>query len=804
MPVTDGLDGIDGIEGLATQAAALETSLAGAQAMTTAFDAELDLKDAAVVPGDYWLVELRRNAPQADRIRLVKETPVGVLHHYCTLVRAKDGQIADLTDTERRKLSFPVLSDLPADHVGFDNTCEKLYGDAENVQKALDNLCAISADDIAFTPACPALFDEATNVQEALDALCLIDFSVRDSFRAMFDWGVLCGIVPKLDKQFSGLVTISAGSYLDRAGQVTSFPGISLDLSELTFGREIVFKTEQDFQNALTKGEVCLALAAGDGGKTSVFLVPKDIAFGPADPGFAESVRACVEKKKIIVVDDIVGKLPAAQKAAATKMVLASSGGGALRGSAKLTRAEFANAGAANDAYVAAFNKVADADEAALLKQRVDKAIADNPTGNLSGDALEVRQMQQASAVYAAITETDQERLRRCICQNLFPHCPPDLGKAPYFVPIACLLGSYDPPGIFLREVCPYCCRKQAMTWRSLQYFIGDMRDRLAARFAAVCCAGDDVKGRGDLVYDPQNYATLDFGRFAEDFRLADTFLGREERLPSDYVTKVVVNDLSAKDATAQLKGTGVEVVETIDVDDPKAIDTIQSKLNGVKPTEVLLSAGEVRPGDKVGLLVQDGVARGYVLLERGSGKLPFETAKAALSTGLSDAEIKRAEDLVLAAGTAREELAGIEQSRDALKADIENLKSEAKALEKERTDADTALKAARDELSGLQRTRESLSGEIATAVKELQEAEAGHDKLVEALRNAQPVTTVVGNGNPELVAKLAGEGIVSVGDIAKLNATQIRQLDRAGILKADEANDLKLKSTDFLRRPTR
>ncbi|MGB3314882.1 MAG: phage tail tape measure protein [Albidovulum sp.] len=38
MPVTDGLDGIDG---LAVQAAALETSLGGAQAMTAAFDAEL-------------------------------------------------------------------------------------------------------------------------------------------------------------------------------------------------------------------------------------------------------------------------------------------------------------------------------------------------------------------------------------------------------------------------------------------------------------------------------------------------------------------------------------------------------------------------------------------------------------------------------------------------------------------------------------------------------------------------------------------------------------------------------------------
>ncbi|MCV2871103.1 phage tail tape measure protein [Defluviimonas sp. WL0050] len=38
MPVTDGLDGIDG---LAAQAAALETSLGGAQVMAAAFDAEL-------------------------------------------------------------------------------------------------------------------------------------------------------------------------------------------------------------------------------------------------------------------------------------------------------------------------------------------------------------------------------------------------------------------------------------------------------------------------------------------------------------------------------------------------------------------------------------------------------------------------------------------------------------------------------------------------------------------------------------------------------------------------------------------
>lgn len=41
MAVTDGLDGVDGLEGLATQAAALEASLGGAQVMAAAFDTEL-------------------------------------------------------------------------------------------------------------------------------------------------------------------------------------------------------------------------------------------------------------------------------------------------------------------------------------------------------------------------------------------------------------------------------------------------------------------------------------------------------------------------------------------------------------------------------------------------------------------------------------------------------------------------------------------------------------------------------------------------------------------------------------------
>ena len=80
-----------------------------------------------------------------------------------------------------------------------------------------------------------------------------------------------------------------------------------------------------------------------DGGKTTIHVIPEAIAFGPNDPGFAERVRTCVDKKKIIKVDDIVAQLADRQKAVAVKVLLASTGEGAFSGTAKLSRAEFAD-----------------------------------------------------------------------------------------------------------------------------------------------------------------------------------------------------------------------------------------------------------------------------------------------------------------------------------------------------------------------------------------------------------------------------------------------------------------------------
>lgn len=771
-----------------------------------AFEATLDLAGAAIVAGDYWLVELRRFAKETNRIRVVKETPVGVGHHYCVLFRVSAaGEILTATDAEIRKLSFPVLSNLPATHVGFENTCEKLYAKAENVQEALDNLCDISADDIAFEPTCPELYDDAGNVQQALDALCRIDFSVHASFRLLFDWGVICGIVPSLVKIRSGQVNIPAGAIMDRSGRITRFEGTTLDLSELELKKEILFNTEQGLHRALAKGEVCLALAAQDGGQVSIHVVPPSVAFGPDDPGFRESVLKCVEEKKIIKLVDIIGKLPRRELIVADKILISSSGDRAFSGSAKLTEADATHAASFNDKLFKEYDKLASREEVRVLKARIQTAKRNNPLANTQGAARQVRQMQRATAVFAAFVRSDEERLRRCMCEALFPTCPPALGKAPFFVPIACLRGSYEGNRFFLDEVCPFCCRKQAMTWRSLQYFIGESRDKVAKQLSLVCCGRDDDDKDGlkpGLIYDPGRYAKLSAVDLIEEYKVVDTFIGRPPKAPIDYQIKISVNDLSEVEAKKTLIGNGIEIAETIDIDDEKAFELIESKSVGVTTADRLISAGSLRPGDKVGLLLQDGVARGYVLLERGSGKLPFPTKKAALSVAISREDEIRATTLITDTNTAKDELTVLVNLRETLAGDVTTLKTDVEALSAKREETIAAVKEAEARLGGLAETRAAITAEVEAFNRELAEAEENRRVIVTALRENQPVNVVVGNKNPELIARLAGAGITTVGDFSKLTNEKITSLTAAGVFKAVEGRRFRTNAGTFLKKP--
>src|SRR5690606_8919714 len=201
-----------------------------------------------------------------------------------------------------------------------------------------------------------------------------------------------------------------------------------------------------------------------------------------------------------IGIKDAIAALPAGRKAVATKVLLASSGEGAFQGTARLTRAEFAEAEAFSRSLVEAFGAIATEEETALLKARIERARQDHPIEDVRGDALEIRQMQQSMAVLEAFRQTEEERLQRCVCENWFPRCPRGLGKPPFFVPIGCLRGSYSSDGISRQEVCAFCCRKQAMAWRSLQYFVGDIRPRLAMNLARNCCSRDEkmIKPRSE------------------------------------------------------------------------------------------------------------------------------------------------------------------------------------------------------------------------------------------------------------------------------------------------------------------
>ncbi|MEM7238868.1 MAG: hypothetical protein AAF501_13750 [Pseudomonadota bacterium] len=76
--------------------------------------------------------------------------------------------------------------------------------------------------------------------------------------------------------------------------------------------------------------------------------------------------------------------------------------------------------------------------------------------------------------------------------------------------------------------------------------------------------------------------------------------------------------------------GPGIEITETIDLGSTDAVQTLRDRSVGIDPASLVLDAGKLQPGDKVALLIQDGVAVDYIKVEQGPGKFLFEKAQAA------------------------------------------------------------------------------------------------------------------------------------------------------------------------------
>ena len=105
------------------------------------------------VAGDYWLARIRSDAPENEQVQKLSQTPVGIVHHYLELAeKDKINKKYCIPDTETfRLLSFPPLTDLKADRVGYDEKNrqtkwddlkdgDKHKGPFDTVQKAIDEL----------------------------------------------------------------------------------------------------------------------------------------------------------------------------------------------------------------------------------------------------------------------------------------------------------------------------------------------------------------------------------------------------------------------------------------------------------------------------------------------------------------------------------------------------------------------------------------------------------------------------------------------------------------------------------------
>ena len=118
--------------------------------------------------GDYWLVPARTATGKiewpANGSGPKAQAPEGIKHHYCrlALVQSAGGVLSLIADCRK---PFPSLTEICAVDICFDNTvCD--FGNAKNVQEALDNLCQRNE-----AGQCTFVVRPGDNVQDIFDSI---------------------------------------------------------------------------------------------------------------------------------------------------------------------------------------------------------------------------------------------------------------------------------------------------------------------------------------------------------------------------------------------------------------------------------------------------------------------------------------------------------------------------------------------------------------------------------------------------------------------------------------------------------
>ncbi|MGB3336101.1 MAG: hypothetical protein WBA73_02875 [Devosia sp.] len=759
---------------------------------------DIDFRGKQVLAGDYWLVEMREFAADDDKARPLNEgLPVGIEHHYCVLLETNAaGQALPLSDRDRRRLSFPSLTDIPARNISLDpNTCDKLFRDAENVQDALSRLCEIEATDIAFDNKCEQLYGDARTVQEALQKLCGIDLGGARGYREMFDWGVVCGLdVRPIKADTEAVVRVTKGTYLNRAGQFTPYSGNEklepddperehLDLNDADRVKRIGLPDN-------TKGEFCLSIALDENGKELFYLSkPDDKSLFIPDPGFCEKVTECQDTRGLF--DNTIDLPATLDFELINKVKYAASDKETFYQSLSLTSDEFSKV----ELYVSAVAKAAEArstpDDFKKFKagiEAIDTKFA--PLIRGGGEIADKRRSQKAIDLAAYLFDNGQARLRECVRNAIIVPCPPELGKAPYLVPLASVVMVIEGGKCFLQRIDITRCRKQALTLRAMRYRQRGGNENDLAWFEDYLNGKQYDQGqllrtlggfqnpnsflKGDCLQNATNEKNIDPGVFEPEPGIVWPPKEPPWKVPPyifepDWVIdppRPNVRDLVIEDARKVLTGNGGVVKQVINVEDGAEFDQLVGRLSpdAVRGGGVI---GKFQPGDEIALLQRNGVAQGFVVLKKGDG-FAFNTAGPAIA----------APDVAVA--PVIDQIAEATRAKDALTQDLDRLVTTRAGLAAEVEQMRAQMQTQMQEFKRLQT---DAAEAVRKSSEELQVIVEQKDSFITAIETAIPATAIV--TNRKLADRMVENGINNMHDI--LDDTKIDALVNIGTFKPEE-----------------
>jgi hypothetical protein len=755
------------------------------------FTLAIDFAGAEVLAGDFWLVELRRFAPEADQLRLVGATngqapPCGIDHAFCPLFVTRGDVPVVPQGAGRRQISMPSLADIPADHVSYDPACPDWFGPVDTVQGALDAMCNLPASKLAYTPPedCDR-FAGATTVAAALDRLCKIEDNSALSLvlRSMMDWGVVCGLRLSRPDNKPGVIAWSAGVALDPAGRIVSVPAGSVDLnSEKITGldKARIVQTKE--------GEVCFALSFDADGTVRPHLVDK-VTARPTDPTRAQATEFCEAMRKGLRDGVTFATLNDQQNLVLRKVNTTLASHDTLNGAVGLTVGEAREVDKIADGLLADYGTLISATGAEEIKAIWTQADKEFAVGNLAARPADKRRMQLAVAKIATMAEYERRYLTDCECDTALTPCPPE--PAPIaLVPLGCItFETFDLGQIILAKICTFSCRKQAITWRADRYHQGSVFDTVLPRMQEKCCTSTPRPETGELGGMIEEWQKKPW----PEMRVDDPPLPglvwpprRWDDFDGGFTDpKPNLMDFGTLDAVDTLTGHGFEVVEVVDLDQtPDGLDQILT-LAGKEDAPKHLDA-RARPGDRVVLITRGGKALDFKTIGAGSGRFRYATrsdgkaieasiakaVEAAINVGrfggtggaapVLDTGAIAATLQALAATKAglETDIAGLDASRQKLTQDVGGLKVELAALEGQRTATAAGVKA--------------LEAGQAAAQASLVALQQAQGEVLRDVRVSQPVESL--NLAADVTQRLKAAGVVTVKDVEGLSAAALNR----------------------------